>query len=171
MKNCKWLPALYPDPDWNNYMYYEETLYEWFWKTYLDPQYPLVFNQKIVRYRHHPKTNDKEEVFYHLTCKKYRGDNERKPDANRIVRIKWPKAFIENYDCSNSCCVEKPLYWKDLKNKSILHKIFHLNYLVVIEERERYCLLVTGFYVEETYYRRGLLKEYEKSKKAKGATF
>lgn len=104
---CKWLPDFYEEPDWNDFSSFEQKLYEFFRKLYLDN--PLFFQEIIVKYRFKPIVNNKEEVFYHLTCKDYETTGERSPDPNRIIRIAWTKAFIENYKCENDCCEFKPL--------------------------------------------------------------
>lgn len=157
---CEWLPGFYDEPDWNNYALFEEQLYGVFKQIYLD--LPLFFNEVNVRYRFHPIVNNKEEIFYHLTCKDYECEGERCPDPNRIVRIRWTRAFIENYLCNNECCSSKPLYWIKKNKNKLRHKIFFGNFLVILEERNEYFLLVTGFYIEEEYYKRGLIEEYSK---------
>ncbi len=83
-----------------------------------------------------------------------------------MVRIEFPKAFVENYLCSYNCCSNKPLYWTKYttKNKFRNHIIFHENYLVVIEDRENYFLLITGYYVHKRRRRIDLIEEYEKYK-------
>jgi len=157
---CKWLPDFYDEPDWNDYSSFEEKLYLFFRWLYLE--HPLLFQEITVKYRFKPFVNNKEEVFYHLTCKDYETDGERCPDPNRIIRIKWTRAFVENYICMNNCCESKPLYWTKAYGNKIRHKIFYEDFLVILEEREEYFLLITGYYVEEMYYKKGLLKEYSK---------
>lgn len=167
---CKWLPDFYPAPDWNNFSKYELELYVLFRQVYLET--PLKFKDIVVRYRHQPLEDGKENVFYHLTCKDYEANGNRSPDPERITRIKWPRAFIENYDCSEGCCLVEEgrlLYWIQPEGTKLKHKIYYRDFLVVLEERQEYYLLVTGFYVEEIYYRKGLVKQWSKWK-AKSAT-
>ena len=97
-----------------------------------------------------------------MTCKDYTSDGVRCPDPNRIIRIAWTKSFIENHVCLEECCLTKPLYWTKRDGNKLKHKIFHEGFLVILEERDEYFLLITGFYVEEEYYKKGLIKEYEK---------
>lgn len=157
---CKWLPEFYDEPDWNDFQSFENKLYEVFRALYLDSQ--ILFNEIIVKYRFKPYVNNREEVFYHLTCKDYEEEGLRSPDPDRIVRIKWTKAFIENHICNEVCCDLKPLYWTKEYGKNQRHKIFYQDFLVILEERENYFLLITGYYVQEAHYRRGLEKEYAK---------
>jgi len=54
------------------------------------------------------------------------------------------------------------LYWIKEDGSRLRHKILYNNFLVILEERDKYYLLITGFYVEKDYYRKGLEKEYIK---------
>jgi len=159
--DCKWLPEYYEAPNWNDYSSFETRLYEFFKLLYFSN--PLEFQRIIVRYRHRPYFNNREDVFYHLTCKTYVEGEDRFPDPNRIIRIAWTKAFVENYICKERCCAEKPLYWTKAYPTGIRHKILFNDFLVILEERDKYFLLVTGFYVEEKYYLIGLQKEAQKN--------
>ncbi|MEI6286906.1 MAG: hypothetical protein WCP79_10435 [Bacillota bacterium] len=164
---CKWLPPLYAEPDWNNYRDYEEKLYKFFCYVYFSNS--MYFKDLIVRYRFHPIVDGREEVFYHLTCRDYTKEKDRMPDPGRIIRSAWARAIIENYDCSFECCDEKPLYWAktDSRSKKKRHMLFFQNYLVILEEREKYFLLITGYYVSEEYKRVGFIKDCETFKKQK----
>lgn len=159
--SCKWLPEFYESPDWNNFEAYEKKLYEYFKRVYFSND--MYFNGKRLKYRRHPIIDNREELYYHLTCQDYKKDGKRLFDSERIKRIDWTKAFIEHYNCQESCCDNKPIFWTKRKNNKVKHKIYHNNFLVIVEDRVNYCLLITGFYVHEEYYRRGLIKEYEKS--------
>lgn len=163
--NCRWLPELIEYPDWNKYKEYEDKLYCIFREMYLDSN--IYYQRKPIKYRYVPKINDKEESFYHCTCKNYVKIEEREPDPNRMIRIKWIKYFIENYDCKFDCCNNKPLRWiEQYKNKNYRHYIYFKRYLVILEERENYCLLISGFYVDEEYYHHGLIKRFKKAENA-----
>lgn len=169
MVDCKWLPGFYEYPDWNNYKDYEEKLYSFFTDKYLSKL--LIFKDKELRLRHSPKENNKIEAFFHLTCKNYTDKKNRSPSPERIIRIEWPLALMQNYICCEDCCDEKPLYWVKLDSKGrIKHYIYFRSYLVIIEERKLYYLLITGFYVEEDYYHMDLIEDYENYQKAENAT-
>lgn len=158
---CKWLPGLLDYPDWGNYDIYELELYEIFRALYVTKK--KKFKSIKLQFRKHPLFKGKEESFYHMTCK---GDSfdERLPDPERIIRIKWPDAFFDNYVCNELCCQTKPKYWvKKYKGKN-RHKILHKNYIVILEERDSYFLFITAFYITQKYYLKGLEKEYNRQK-------
>lgn len=160
--SCEWLPQFYEYPDWNNYAAYEKKLYSFFRAIYILRL--MNFKGTILRYRRHPIIENREELYYHLTCCDYNKEKDRMPDPERIIRIEWTRAFIENYLCYNTCCNSKPMYWIKKYNTCIKHKIFHNDFLIVIEERVEYYLLITGHYINEEYYRRDLKNEYERNK-------
>lgn len=167
MVECKWLPALYDYPDWNNYNEYENMLYNFFENHYLKSV--INFKGRKIQFRYQPIEGGKIEAFYHIICKNYTEKNNRQPDTERIIRIPWARAFIENYNCTYDCCSEKPLYWNQLGNRgAVKHYIYFQRYLVIMEERENYFLFITAFFVEEEYYHRKLLKDFQKAENATG---
>lgn len=165
---CKWLPPFYKEPDWNNYVQFEEELYDFFYKIYIGDDNKLYFDGREVKYRFKPYENGKEEFFYHITCdSNVRGSyKNRTPCTERIKRIEWPKAFINNYICNYNCCENKPLYWKKeyINNGNIRHFILFQRYIIILEDRKEYFLFITGYYIEEEYRLRGFYKEYAKYK-------
>ena len=162
---CKWLPDLFDEPDWNNYYKYEERLYNLFKTQIIDT--PLLFRNKPIKIRRIPMENNKEEAFYHCTCKNYTDIQNRSPDPERMIRLPWLSAIIQNYNCKEDCCDEKPLLWRKLaKSNNYRYHIYFNDYLVILEERADYVLLITAFYVEEDYYHRKLIKDSQKPENA-----
>ena len=83
------------------------------------------------------------------------------------------KIFIEDWVDSQPHFQQKPvcsgvLTWKALSgNKRCRYKFFHEEerYLVVLEERENYFLLITAYFVENEWSFKSILREYNKSSK------
>ena len=98
MNETCWLPALeFFDDYGNDWATYEAALYTIFKEDFLDSH---PFYKKIrVSVKHYPIEYGKEEAFFHTTCKNYSGGSERVPDFRRCERIRWIRAFIENYNC------------------------------------------------------------------------
>lgn len=164
MSNCKWLPDTFRYPDWNNYKAYEDELYTIFKDEIINGN--LNFRGKPVIYRRHPIENGKEEGFYHCTCKNYTTPNDRMPDPERMIRLPWLSALVINYACNDTCCSDKPIIWKQLHKNNYRYYLYFRRYLVILEERERFFVLITGFYVEEEYYHRSLIKDSQKPENA-----
>lgn len=171
-----WIPELIPCSNLAEWENYENSLYKIFIEDWVDSQ--PHFQQKPVYIRRDPKYEGREEGFWHLTCqdysKKHNGIESRDPDLKRCERINWSRSFIENYPACTSCLDKQNsscsgvLTWKALSgNKKCRYKFFHEEerYLVVLEERENYFLLITAYFVENEWSFKSILREYNKSSK------
>lgn len=162
-----WLPKLEFWDDYDrDYSKYQEALYEIFQNDFIK-NHP-VFEGKQVNIRKHPIEFGKEEAFFHVTCKDYLNDGEREPDFRRCERIRWVRAFIENYNCDISQCEECDgikVWSEPYKNKTRVHILLEEErYMVVVEPRDSFCLLITAFYFEQDHSLRKKLRHYEQYK-------
>lgn len=165
-KKC-WLPKLENFDDYeNSWNKYQDALYSIFKNDFIS-SHPM-FEGKQVNIRKHPIEYGKEEAFFHVTCQDYKKDGERVPDFRRCERIRWVRAFIENYNCDTTLCegCDGIKIWSEpYKSNSRVHILLEEEkYLVVIERRESYCLLVTAFYFDHEHALEKKLKHYEKYK-------
>ena len=164
--NC-WLPKLefWDDYD-NDYPQYQGALYEIFQNDFIKSR--PIFEGKQVNIRKHPIEYGKEEAFFHVTCQDYLKSGERVPDFRRCERIRWVRAFIENYNCDTTQCEEcggLKVWSKPYRNTTRVHMLLEEErYMVVIERRDSYCLLVTAFYFEQDHSLRKKLQHYEQYK-------
>lgn len=161
--NC-WLPKLefWDDYD-NDYPQYQGALYEIFQNDFIKSR--PIFEGKQVNIRRHPIEYDKEEAFFHVTCQNYLKSRERVPDFRRCERIRWVRAFIENYNCNTTQCEEcegVKVWSEPYRNTTRVHMLLEEErYMVVVERRDSYCLLVTAFYFEQDHSLRKKLQHYE----------
>ncbi len=165
-ENC-WLPALeFFDDYGNDWTTYESVLYSIFKNDFID-SHPSFKNLR-VSVKHFPKEYDKEEAFFHTTCKDYIGGGERVPDFRRCERIRWIRAFIENYDCDPSKCkdCDGVLVWSEpYKRKTRIHLLLEEErYMVILEKRNEYYLLITAFYLDYDNALAKQLKHYAQYK-------
>lgn len=159
-----WLPGLELYKNYSSWNEYEEALYSIFRKDFIEshPNY----KSKRVKIRRHPIECGKEEAFFHVTCQDYQKDGNRAPDFRRCERIRWVRAFIEHYHCDSSLCEtcdgvkiwEEPYHGKKRVHILLLEE----RYMVVLEPRESYCLLITAFYFDHDHALAKKLKHYEK---------
>lgn len=169
--SCDWLPEI------EEYSHDEE------WQTYWNNLYKIfVHDFKIsqpdflglkVHHRREPMEYDKEEAFFHVTCNDFKKNQNRVPDLRRCERIRWVKAFIENYascrdmnytDCND--CNGIKAWIEDVHGKERAHIFLEEEqYLVVVEIRKNYCLLITAVYIEHDYTLDKYIGRYQKSKK------
>lgn len=174
--DCNWLPELMLYEDYQSWDDYQEAIYKVFCEDFKESS-PEFKGQK-VKVRYHPIEFGKEEAFFHITCQDYRKDGERVPDFRRCERIKWVRKFIENYNCNQRECehCEGVKVWREpYKSNSRVHILLEEErYMVVIECRKDYCLLITAFYFEHDHSLNKKLKKYDEYKnelyKAKSAS-
>lgn len=166
MNNNCWLPQCEYYDSSESWQDYENYLYNIFRSDFIEdhPQ----FEGKDVKIRFRPIENNKEEAFYHVTCQDYQKDGNRVPDFRRCERIRWIKAFIENYQCDPSSCTDCDgikIWEKPYKSNKRVHLLFEEErYIVVLERRQKYCLLITAFYIEQDHTLKKKVKEYEQYK-------
>lgn len=161
-----WLPNQEFYSDYDSWESYQETLYDIFKTDFLD-SHPLFENTR-VSVKHYPIEFGKEEAFFHITCKDYSGNGERVPDFRRCERIRWIRAFIENYDCDATLCedCEGVKVWREpYKNRTRIHILLEEErYLVILEQRPDYFLLITAFYLDYDNALEKQLRHYEQYK-------
>lgn len=166
INNC-WLPKQEFLSDYKNcWEDYEAVIYSIFKKDFIDST--PVFDEKVVNIRKHPREFDKEEAFFHVTCKDYSDKGDRKPDLRRCERIRWVRSFIENYMCDATKCenCEGIKVWNEpYKSNERVHLLLvEERYIVIIEKRKTYCLLITAYYLDYDHSLKKQLKHYEKYK-------
>ena len=159
-----WLPELIAFENLANWVVHEERLYKIFKADFIDDG-PFFLGKK-VRIRYHPKENNKENAFYHVTCRDFAKNNDRSPDIRRCERILWIRAFIENYNCClNKHCLECEgiKLWREPYKSH--YRIYILlqekRYVVILEERPEYYLLITAYWIEYEHKLEKLLAHYE----------
>lgn len=172
MDKCKWLPDIVECTDFGKWNEYLDSIYEIFKKDFIDNR--PIFDGKGVNFRKAPMDGKYEHTFIHLTHKdeyhNFSNPNDRLPDPRRAERMGWNKAIIENYKCSDTCenC-DKVLYFEEYYKKNIrVYLLFKdVKFLVIIEKRENYNLLITGYYIEYEHTMKKYIKKYEQYKKQK----
>lgn len=141
----------------------EESLYRIFQSEFIASK--PMFGGIPVNIRANPRFDKKEESFWHLTCRDYAKvdglPESRVPDIGRCRKIRWPRAFIEKHPL----CVDDEalgdtcggvLVWrsthkpkKGRPKERVKMLLEEESYLVVLESRGRYYLLITAYPLEE----------------------
>lgn len=169
--SCKWLPELMPCTNWAEFSSYEETIYQVFSSDFITTQ--PEFEKKPVNIRRQPLVGNREQAFFHVTSKEYTTQTERCPDPKRCERIRWIRAFIENYACDPAnCegCSGIKVWAEPFKMYTRVHILSEEeNYMVIVERRETYNLLITAYYFDYPHALEKQLKKYEAYVKAKRA--
>lgn len=161
-----WVPNCEYFDGYDSWQEYESILYEIF-KTDFIESHPQYDGQQ-VNIRKYPIEYGKEEAFFHVTCQDYLKDGKRAPDLRRCERIRWVRAFIENSRSDSTLCDECEgikIWKKPYKSNFRVHILLEEErYMVVLEPRNSYCLLITAFYIEHDHSLHKKVKEYESYK-------
>ena len=166
-KSTCWLPPINPYDFELDYKVYEASLYQKYKADFIST-HPL-FEGKIVKVRFLPIIDGYEESFIHFTCKNYENVDNREPDFKRCERLHWIRKVIENYLCKGICsetdCEGIKIWEEPWKMYKRVHFLFEEErYLVIIEKREKYNLLITAYYLEYDNALEKQLKRYEQYK-------
>lgn len=164
-KEC-WLPDIICYDGRREWKDYQDEIYGIFKHDFIDSS-PQFENRK-VQIRKYPVEYGKEEAFFHVTCREYQNGRNREPDLRRCERIRWVRSFIENYKCDVTECEDCDgikVWTEPYKNKSRVHLLLEEEkYIVILEPRERYCLLITAFYLDYDNAMEKQLKHYYRYK-------
>ena len=137
------------------------------WKLYTDELYHIYkselysndfqYNGNIIYLKRHPKYDGKDKGFWHLITE---GDIEEKrlPDLFRCERFKWIKFIIQNAQKDSEIKV-----WENTRRnkENICFAIKDFSYIVILSKRKTYFVLLTAYYIQQSYRREKLKKEFE----------
>lgn len=142
---------------------YIEEIYKRFKTDFIESK--PTYKSQQVNVRKHPYHKEKEGCFWHLISEG-NIEEDRLPDLRRCERISWIRPIIENYNSNNICC------WISNKSerKRVLIALDDFSYLVVLEPRPSFTLLITAYYLEKSHSVKKKKQEFENWKKA-GGTF
>ena len=151
MNNNCWLPNLEYYEQYNSWPEYQNALYEIFKSDFINDK--PIFKGKRVNIRKYPTEHGIEEAFFHITCQDYLKNGNRVPDFRRCERIRWVRAFIENYNCARCQECDGIKIWSEpYKNTFREHLLLEEErYIVILEQRNNYYLLITAFYLEHDH--------------------
>lgn len=147
---------------------YEDKIYAVFCRDLKDSG--LKYKEKTVKIRYEPIEYGKEEAFFHITCQDYYHSGDRVPDFRRCERIEWVRQFIEAADKDALVEYDGSEYelktWSEQVKNDLRHHILceELRFMVVVAERENYCLLITAFYFEYDHSLEKKLRKYQEYK-------
>lgn len=135
-----------------------ETLYKVFKDNFIDN--PTYLNKTIfIDPRTKFKTDNKEDIFWHIITRDYDKNGNRTLDLDRGIRIGWIKPIILNCDCDDI----KIFYYKESNNKIRLYLWLYKKDFVVILQKlgKSSTYLVTSFYIDQKYKRETYQKRFE----------
>lgn len=147
---------------------YHDRAYKVFKKEIIDEK--LIFNGKEVRTREYPIIDNKVQSFFHIISEESKkGVKIRLYKPERVRMIPCISKMIKNYTECQTCndnCSKIKVWSAPFKGKQFRTKIFFEdeNYIIILEERKDYYLLVSAYVVDRQDRKIDLLKEYNKYK-------
>lgn len=153
--NEKWLPDLIECEDFSKYKEYEDMIYQIFLDDFVNQK--NTFLNKRLEVTKKPLLSNKIDGFNHLIL----GHERKSPDFDRCSRIRWPKAIIDELNNNGKHKQDIKIYFKDGAYHLLLEKE---KYIIVIKDKKKYMLFITGFYIPSNRYLNSKLKDYENYK-------
>ena len=164
-----WLPDIEPCEDFAKYDEYIEQIYSIFKNDFIVSS--VVFNGAIVEIDRTIGSTGKEKGFEHVVTNDFEKNQKRYPDFQRSERIRWIKAFIENYNCRqdwncNDDMCDGIKVWEKRQGKHIRIKFLfeEESFIVIIERTKNWYFLVTAYYIDYEHTMDKLIEEYRESK-------
>ena len=154
-----WIPPFVEFNECNGWDDYVEKLYAIFKRDFLSDR--LFFRNLRIAIRRNPVVENKEGVFWHILGQE---DSQRLPVTfERHKRIGWIRPIIVNLEDD----LIKVWSHSDFKgagaNRFRICLWFHDEYVVVLEPRDSYVLLVTAFPTDEGHTCRKLQASYDRA--------
>ena len=154
---CNLVPDLVLFSDYGgDYDAYVSATYEIYQNTFASRTF--FFEGKRIAHKKHPEIKGMSATFWHITSS---GSEEESklPDLRRYEVIAWP-AFILDY-CLNKC--QNLLIWKNRRKGKTRICLWcqDINYVVILDERDDFCIFWTAYPVSYEHTRRKFLKEWQ----------
>lgn len=164
MSSCTYLPSIIELHDYeNSWEQYLKAVY----LRYLDDiaNGPLLFHEKIVFRNDVVDPYGIENTFWHIISEG-KNEKERTPDLRRCERVSWIKVLLtgictiaEGRNCENYKIWAK-VHEKTNKNRWYVWCSAE-DYVIVLEERNKYYFLITAFVVKYPDKRNQFEREYQ----------
>jgi|SRR5690625_1818806 len=154
--SINWLPQLVClsdyQGDWDKYF---QAIYSIFHSDFVASK--PTFRGVRLRLKRHPEHDGKSATFWHMISEG-RVEEERTPDLRRCERIAWPRPIIEN-----STDTALKVWCEQRKGAKRIHIwLEDEGYLVVLDDRGKFILPWTAYYVERKHERAKLNRRFQR---------
>lgn len=154
-----WLPGLISfEGDWDDYL---EKIYGYYSQDFIDTK--PMFRSTKLGVKKKPYYAGKTSNFWHLIQEDTNGEEEdRIPQLRRCERIRWPKPIIENCDMHKGIKTWESSYKSKKGRKKRIYILFsEVDFIVILDRRNRYILFWTAFPLRSNREKNYYLKQYE----------
>jgi len=141
-------------------MQYFEVLYEYYSNDFIysTPEFlgkPVYQNSTSIK-------DGKEESFWHILQGEHQ--DQIAEDMGRHKRIRWVRAIIDNAEIQKLKCWRIEETKKGRKRTKVKISLDDFSYIVILGEKKKHYVLITGFPIDRPRIRDSLRKEWEKHK-------
>ena len=139
-------------------------LYSVFVRDFLRHQVAWEPNKTHLSLRRHPEIRGKHAIFWHVISGGTGAEETRHLEIERCRRIGWIRPLIEGFN--QDYPVEYEIKWwissrSRGNTKRYLLAVNDFEYVVVVDEKSSYAVLVTAYYVEHNHRRQKLRREHD----------
>ncbi|AZQ77688.1 hypothetical protein EJ997_10370 [Flaviflexus ciconiae] len=141
---------------------YLDFLYSQFMESLVHEAPPWKDGLSRVRLRRYPEVDGRHQCFWHIVSGSEDKNSERTLDEERCIRLPWVRYFIDEFTSHYPRYVDI-LWWIDRKRARHPRYVLSnsdFSFVVIVEERPTYALLVTAFHVERDRRRRKFQDEF-----------
>lgn len=151
------------DPTQSSREEYIEELYQIFLSDLVSRPLFWKNDDTTISLRRHPEVEGRYAVFWHIISGGTGAESSRQVEFQRCVRLRWVRILIEIFNAEFP--EEDEIRWWVDKNRASRSRYVitrpEFDYIVVVEPRNTYALLVTAYYAEQKHRRRKLKREHD----------
>lgn len=140
-----------------------EILYQQFLDDLVLRRLPWKNDGLQVSLRRHPEIDGRHAIFWRIVSGGTGSEQSRSLEPGRCARLHWIRIIVEIFN--SEFPEEKEIrWWIDKKRTSKPRYVItrpEFDYIVVIEQRVGYALLVTAYYAEQEHRRKKLKREHD----------
>ncbi|MDO4887224.1 MAG: hypothetical protein Q3979_00725 [Actinomycetaceae bacterium] len=142
---------------------YLERLYSKFRQDLIERSIRWKRNNAYVRLRREPEIKGRHAIFWHIVSGGSNNEPDRTLDPERCRRIHWIRLLVEQFNIDHPQKSTELHWWisddpRWQKEPRYVLATLDYDYVVIIQEKRTYALLVTAYYVE-TPRRRAKFRE------------
>lgn len=139
------------DPTRTSEKEYVDALYQTFLSDLVGGNLYWKTPDKSISFRWNQPVDGKHAIFWHIVSNGSGSETERKLDEERCMRIGWIRPILEQFN--KDFPVEQLVHWWNSPDPRWRGRRYGLatdnyDYVVFIEERAKYALLITAYYVD-----------------------
>lgn len=154
------------DPSAQTVSAYIDSLYVQFCSDFISHAQAWKSSGLFIRLRRHPEVDGRHAIFWHLISEGDQLEADRTLDHNRCRRLHWVRPLIVQFNTDFPGAGRLlTRWWESSGNRGqgtrYLLATQDFGFVVIVEERQSYALLITAYCVENARRRSKFEREHE----------